>query len=85
MFISVDLPEPDEPMIATNSPARISSETPAQRAHLDVAGLVDLRDVADLDEGRAVHRSEHAAHARRLRLPERWSALAGLAARSSRR
>ena len=28
MFISVDLPEPDGPMIATNSPRSMSSETP---------------------------------------------------------
>ena len=28
MFMSVDLPEPEAPMIATNSPAWISSETP---------------------------------------------------------
>ena len=29
MFISVDLPEPEGPMIATNSPAPIESETPS--------------------------------------------------------
>ena len=28
MFISVDLPEPDAPMIATNSPGSTVSETP---------------------------------------------------------
>ena len=28
MFISVLLPEPDAPMIATNSPASIASDTP---------------------------------------------------------
>jgi hypothetical protein len=29
MFIAVDLPEPDGPMIATNSPVRMVSATPA--------------------------------------------------------
>ena len=29
MFINVDLPEPDEPMIATNSPRSIVSDTPS--------------------------------------------------------
>ncbi len=29
MFISVDLPEPDEPMMATNSPSSTLSETPS--------------------------------------------------------
>ena len=29
MFMNVDLPEPDGPMIATNSPASIASVTPA--------------------------------------------------------
>jgi len=28
MFISVDFPDPDGPMIATNSPRSITSETP---------------------------------------------------------
>ena len=28
MFMQVDLPEPEGPMIATNSPAAISKETP---------------------------------------------------------
>ena len=30
MFISVDLPEPEGPMMATYSPRWISSETPAR-------------------------------------------------------
>ena len=29
MFISVDFPEPDWPMIATNSPASMVSDTPS--------------------------------------------------------
>ncbi len=29
MFMNVDLPEPDGPITATNSPAAISIETPA--------------------------------------------------------
>ena len=28
MFISVDLPEPEAPMMATNSPASMRSDTP---------------------------------------------------------
>ena len=42
MFISVDLPEPEVPMMATNSPASMVSVDAAQRVHLDVAHVVDL-------------------------------------------
>src|SRR3546814_9363353 len=38
MFIRVDLPEPDWPMIATNSPRRMASETPS-RARISVSPL----------------------------------------------
>ena len=50
MFISVDLPEPDAPMIATNSPGCDRERHAAQRVHLDVAHLVDLGDRFDLDD-----------------------------------
>ena len=33
MFIAVDLPEPDGPMMATNSPSSIARSTPAERMH----------------------------------------------------
>ena len=53
MCISVLLPLPELPMIATYSPRSIRSETPAQRAHLDVlAQPVDARDVVALDDRR---------------------------------
>ena len=42
MFISVDLPEPEAPMMATNSPCSTSKLDAAQRVHLDVAHPVDL-------------------------------------------
>ena len=48
MFISVDLPEPDAPMMATNSPCVDGERDAAQRVHLDVAHVVDLRDVVEL-------------------------------------
>ena len=50
MFIAVDLPEPDGPMIATNSP-RVDGEVDAgQRVHRGVARAVDLGDAAQLDQ-----------------------------------
>ena len=51
MFMSVDLPDPDGPMMATNSPGRTCSGDAAQRAHLDLAHLVDASEVLDLDDG----------------------------------
>ena len=45
MFISVDLPEPDVPMMATNSPLLDGQAHVAQRVHLDVAQPVDLDEV----------------------------------------
>ena len=49
MFIVVDLPEPDAPMIATNSPSRIVSETPRKRVHINIAHRVGLVDVIQLN------------------------------------
>ena len=51
MFISVDLPDPDGPMMATNSPRVDVSETPAQRAHsVSRPSCIDLRDVFDVNQ-----------------------------------
>ena len=50
MFMKVDLPEPDEPMTATNSPAATGQAHAAQRVDDDVAHGVVLREPVDLDE-----------------------------------
>ena len=42
MFISVDLPEPDGPMMATNSPRSTVRLDPLEGADLDLAHVVDL-------------------------------------------
>jgi hypothetical protein len=49
MFMSVDLPEPLDPMIATNSPRRRSGR-PAQRLDRERLGAIDAPDVRQLDE-----------------------------------
>ena len=49
MFIVVDFPEPDAPMIATNSPSRIVSETPRKRVNFNIAHRVGLVNVIQLD------------------------------------
>ena len=49
--MSVDFPEPDGPMMATNSPSSMRSDTP-QRGDLELAVPVDLADVDQLDDGR---------------------------------
>ncbi len=46
MCMNVDLPEPDGPVTATNSPALISSDTPRKRADLVVAHPVDLGEIS---------------------------------------
>ena len=51
MFISVDLPEPDGPMMATNSPVVDAQVDAVERAHFDLAEVVDLDELADLDDG----------------------------------
>ena len=45
MFISVDLPEPLEPMKATNSPLPNLKRNAAHGVHLHFAGVVNLVDV----------------------------------------
>ena len=52
MCISVDLPDPDGPMIATNSLSSIRSDTSRRAATSSVAGRVDLADVDQLDDRR---------------------------------
>ena len=54
MCISVDLPDPDGPMMATYSPGTIVQRHPADRLHRERAGPVGLGDVVQVDEG---HRS----------------------------
>ena len=49
-FISVDLPEPDGPMIATYSPRSISSRHAAQGVHLLGAHDIGLPEVVCFDE-----------------------------------
>ena len=74
MFISVDLPEPEEPMIATNSPLLDAEVDRAQRRELGVAGAVDLGDLLQLDQG---HRRRQ-----RIRKPPRAPRAAGLRRRA---
>ena len=50
MFIAVDLPEPDGPMMATNSPSSIVEIDAGERMHGRRAGAVDLGDAAELDQ-----------------------------------
>ena len=54
MFISVLLPEPDAPMMATYSFRRISRSTPCQRVDFLHADAVDLRDAGEPDDRIAV-------------------------------
>ncbi len=49
-FISVDLPEPDGPTTARNSPSRDVEIDVAQSLDLDLAGVVDLADAAHADQ-----------------------------------
>ena len=50
MFMQVDLPEPDGPITATNSPSCTVEIDARERGHLRLAGSVDLGDAAQLDE-----------------------------------
>ena len=50
MCISVDLPEPDGPMMATNSFSSMRTETSRSAATSNVAGRVDLAHVDQLDD-----------------------------------
>ena len=51
MFIKVDLPEPDDPITATNSPSCTCNETVAvERAKLDIAWPIDFGDLGQIDD-----------------------------------
>ncbi len=50
MFIRVDLPDPDEPMIATYSPRSTVSDTPRSACTVGLALAVDLGHVADVED-----------------------------------
>ena len=47
MCMNVDLPEPDGPVTATNSPRLDVDVGAAQRAHFDLADVVGLDEVAN--------------------------------------
>jgi hypothetical protein len=53
MFIVVDLPEPEAPMIATNSPSRNRQRHAAQRVDLHIAHGVGLVNVLEFNHRRA--------------------------------
>ena len=50
MCMKVDLPEPEGPVTARNSPASTSRLTPRRALHLDVAHPVDAGQVANGDD-----------------------------------
>ncbi len=50
MLISVDLPLPDLPITATNSPAPTVRSDALERREIPCVGLVRLDDVVQLDE-----------------------------------
>ena len=50
MCMSVDLPEPEGPMIATIWPFSIVEVDPAQRLHRELARVVGLGDALHADE-----------------------------------
>ena len=58
MFISVDLPEPLEPQMATNSPCVNLERHAVEGPHFSGARVVDLRDIAEFDDD--AHRSSAA-------------------------
>ena len=49
MFMMVDLPEPEGPMMAVSSPLTDCEADPCKRVHLDVSHPVDLRDIVQFD------------------------------------
>ena len=58
IFSSVDLPQPDGPTIAMNSPSRMSNVERLQRLDRTVGGVVGLGDAVDADQRRAGRRRE---------------------------
>ena len=55
MFINVLLPEPLEPMMATNSPGKIVQRNAAHGMNVHFAGVIRLVDVVELDDGFGLH------------------------------
>ena len=51
MFINVDLPEPLEPMMATNSPGKISQRDASHGMNVHFARVIGLVDFVELDDG----------------------------------
>ena len=52
MFISVDLPQPEGPMIASRSPCPTSSSTPRRTSVVTGAGDIALADIDQSERGR---------------------------------
>jgi hypothetical protein len=50
MFIKVDLPDPEGPMMASTSPGFNRETDPAQGMHLDLTHLVDLGQVFNAND-----------------------------------
>ena len=53
MFIIGDLPEPEAPMMATNSPAWIIKRHSTHGMHLHFTAIVGLAKIFEVDDGRA--------------------------------
>src|ERR1019366_6088994 len=87
MFINVLLPEPLEPMMATNSPGKISSEIP-RTADVHFAGVIRLVDGVELHDGFCLHtkffQEIKSAHARETAAAERICRHSGLRASRNR-
>ena len=56
MFMSVDLPEPEGPVMATNSPGSHGERHVVQDVRQAGIAFEDAVDVADVDHGAGVHR-----------------------------
>ena len=63
MFMAVDLPEPDGPMMATNSRGLNLEVGAGKRMNGRIARPVDLGDGRELDQGSAAIWSASARHA----------------------
>ena len=72
MFMSVDLPEPDGPTMATNSPSADGQVDAAQGLHADAAHVVDTTHGLQLEERRR-HGGPPAAADREAEAARRWS------------
>ena len=71
MCMNVDLPEPDGPITATNSPGSMVRSTPRSATTSSPPSMrVDLAQTAHVDDG--VHRASLPAAAAAARRPPRW-------------